>query len=74
MLLALVLVDLGYDLGRWRGVAIGVAAGVKLTPLIFIPYLWLIGRRRAAIAGLVRSEQRYSAKLVNPEPEKPPDT
>ena len=30
------------------GVATGLAAAVKLTPLIFIPYLMLTGRRRAA--------------------------
>lgn len=33
---------------RWAGVGIGVAAGIKLTPLIFIPYLVLTGRLRAA--------------------------
>ncbi len=35
----------------WHGIGIGVAAGVKLTPLIFIPYLLLIRRyRQAAMA------------------------
>lgn len=34
---------------RYRGVLTGVAAAVKLTPLIFIPYLWLTGRVRAAV-------------------------
>jgi alpha-1,2-mannosyltransferase len=33
---------------RWQGVLTGLAAAVKLTPMLFIPYLWLIGRRRAA--------------------------
>ncbi|MEU4427889.1 glycosyltransferase 87 family protein [Actinoplanes sp. NPDC024001] len=33
---------------RFQGVLIGLAAAVKLTPLIFIPMLWLTGRRRAA--------------------------
>lgn len=33
---------------RWRGVLTGVAAALKLTPLAFVPYLWLTGRRRAA--------------------------
>lgn len=33
---------------RWQGVLTGVAAAVKLTPLAFVPYLWLTGRRRAA--------------------------
>ena len=35
----------------WHGLGIGIAAGVKLTPLIFIPYLLLIRRyRQAAMA------------------------
>jgi alpha-1,2-mannosyltransferase len=34
---------------RYRGVLIGVAAAIKLTPLIFIPMLWFGGRRRAAV-------------------------
>ena len=32
----------------WHGIGIGVAAGVKLTPLIFIPYLILTRRYRQA--------------------------
>jgi alpha-1,2-mannosyltransferase len=32
----------------WHGIGIGVAAGVKLTPLIFIPYLLLTRRYRQA--------------------------
>jgi alpha-1,2-mannosyltransferase len=38
----------------WHGFGIGIAAGVKLTPLIFIPYLLLIRRfRQAATATAV---------------------
>ena len=38
----------------WHGIGIGVAAGVKLTPLIFIPYLLLTRRyRQAATASAV---------------------
>ena len=34
---------------RWpRGLLVGFATAVKLVPGIFIPYLWLTGRRRAA--------------------------
>jgi len=33
---------------RWAGVCTGVAAAVKLTPLVFVPLLWMAGRRRAA--------------------------
>jgi alpha-1,2-mannosyltransferase len=32
----------------WHGIGIGIAAGVKLTPLIFIPYLLLTRRYRQA--------------------------
>ncbi|HET6213620.1 MAG TPA: glycosyltransferase 87 family protein [Micromonosporaceae bacterium] len=35
---------------RYAGVATGIAAAVKLTPLIFIPYFWISGQRRAAVA------------------------
>jgi alpha-1,2-mannosyltransferase len=34
---------------RYVGVATGIVAAVKLTPLIFIPLFWLAGRRRAAL-------------------------
>jgi Glycosyltransferase family 87 len=54
LLMLLVIVDLlTADVlsGRtrwWHGIGIGLAAGVKLTPLIFIPYLLLIRRYRQA--------------------------
>lgn len=44
---------------RWKGAAVGIAAGIKLTPAIFIAYLLLRGRHReagtaaAALAGTV---------------------
>jgi alpha-1,2-mannosyltransferase len=48
-LVALVLLDaLRMAPARWCGLATGLAAAIKLTPLIFIPYYWLSGRRRAA--------------------------
>lgn len=34
---------------RYRGVATGVAGAIKLTPLIFVPYYWFSGQRRAAV-------------------------
>lgn len=34
---------------RGQGVLTGICGAVKLTPLLFVPYLWLIGRRRAAV-------------------------
>lgn len=33
---------------RWGGVAIGLCAAVKLTPLVFIPWLVIVGRGRDA--------------------------
>jgi len=32
----------------WKGAGIGIAAGIKLVPLVFIPYLLLAGRLRQA--------------------------
>ena len=49
-LMAMVVADLTAKRGRWpRGLLIGLATAIKLTPGLFIPYLWLTGRRRAAI-------------------------
>jgi alpha-1,2-mannosyltransferase len=45
----LVLTDVVRPPGRAQGVLIGLAAAIKLTPLIFIPMLWVRGRRRAAV-------------------------
>jgi alpha-1,2-mannosyltransferase len=54
IILAVVVADLlGPDGRRWAGVGIGIVAGIKLTPALFIVYLVLIAKRRAAIvAGL----------------------
>jgi alpha-1,2-mannosyltransferase len=52
LLMALVLWDLCQpERRRWQGVGVGIAAGIKLVPLIFIPYLLLTRRyRQAAVA------------------------
>lgn len=47
-LLLLVLSDFRGYTGRWRGVGIGIAAGLKVTPLIFIGYLVVTRQWRAA--------------------------
>jgi alpha-1,2-mannosyltransferase len=49
VLLAMVVLDLLVVPRRYRGVLIGLAAAVKLTPLIFIGYLVLAGDRRSAL-------------------------
>ena len=43
-----VLVDLIWPERRWSGVLVGIAAGVKLTPLVFVVLLVLVGCRTAA--------------------------
>ena len=49
LLTAVVLYDLSLpDTARCKGVMIGLAAGLKLTPAIFAAYLLITGRRRAA--------------------------
>jgi len=50
---ALVLYDLSRpDQSRWKGVGIGLAIGLKLTPAIFTAYLLLTRRYRAAATSL----------------------
>jgi alpha-1,2-mannosyltransferase len=53
VLMALVVWDLCQPDGRWwKGAATGIAAGIKLVPLLFIAYLLLTRRfRQAAVAG-----------------------
>lgn len=48
LLLALVLGDLVGPTSRWRGVLTGIAAGIKLTPLVFLGYLVATRQWRAA--------------------------
>ena len=55
LLMALIAWDLCQsDDRKWKGAGVGLAAGIKLVPLIFIPYLLLAGKRRqAAVAAAV---------------------
>ena len=48
ILMLAVLVDLVRPERRWSGVLVGIAAGLKLTPLVFVVLLVLVGRRTAA--------------------------
>src|SRR3954471_18804017 len=49
VVLALIVLDLtGREDRPWRGVGVGIAAGIKLTPLIFVVYLLAVRRFRAA--------------------------
>jgi len=56
ILMAFVVADLLPDRPQHRrripqGALIGLAASIKLTPLLFVVFLFLLGRRRAAITG-----------------------
>jgi len=49
LLMLLVVWDLTRpDSRRWKGVCIGIGAGIKLVPMLFIPYLLLVGKVRQA--------------------------
>jgi len=49
LLMAAIIWDLRQpDTRRFKGIATGLAAGIKLTPLVFIPYLLLARKFRAA--------------------------
>ncbi|MDL9936418.1 glycosyltransferase 87 family protein [Gordonia sp. ABSL1-1] len=48
LLVLLVVADIGRRGGRLRGVGVGIAAGLKLTPLIFVVYLLLTRQWRTA--------------------------
>jgi alpha-1,2-mannosyltransferase len=50
VLMLLIVADLARPPGaRWRGAGVGIAAGLKLTPLIFVPYLLLSRQVRAGV-------------------------
>ncbi|XVU30026.1 glycosyltransferase 87 family protein [Actinoplanes sp. CA-054009] len=48
LLMLAVLIDLVHPERRWSGLLVGIAAGVKLTPLVFVVLLVMVGRRAAA--------------------------
>ena len=50
VLMAMCFFDCYLETTRWpRGLLVGTATAIKLVPGVFIPYLWLSGRRRAAV-------------------------
>lgn len=55
VLMAMIFLDvlvIGARKSRWGGVLVGVAAAVKLTPLVFIGHLFITGRRMDALRAL----------------------
>jgi alpha-1,2-mannosyltransferase len=55
ILMAMVLVDVLVVTGRGRGVLVGLATGIKLTPGLFIVYYLVTGQRRAAATAALTS-------------------
>jgi alpha-1,2-mannosyltransferase len=54
VLLAISVADCAAIAPRWpRGALVGLATAIKLVPGVFIVYLWLSGRRRAAVTAAV---------------------
>ena len=65
LITALVVVDLVYGRSsRAGGLGIGLAAALKLTPLVFIPYLVLTGRTRMAGRALAAFALSIAVALV----------
>ena len=69
VLLALAVADCAARQPRWpRGALVGLATAIKLVPVVFVVYLWLSGRRRAALtAALVALAVTLGAWLVLPQ-------
>jgi alpha-1,2-mannosyltransferase len=69
VLLALAVADCAAREPRWpRGALVGLATAIKLVPGVFVVYLWLSGRRRAALtAALVALAVTFGAWLLLPQ-------
>lgn len=67
LLAGLVTVDLLTSTRLPRGVLIGVAAAVKLTPALFLVHLWVSGQRKAAVVGTATAAGlSLAAAVVSP--------
>lgn len=65
VLMLLVLADLSLpDSNRFKGIGLGLAAGFKLTPLIFVLYLLLTRRLRAAVVALSTFAATIATSLI----------
>ncbi len=53
LLLALVVVDVLWAPARWRGVGVGLAAGLKLTPAIFVVHFAITRQWRAVVTSIL---------------------
>ncbi|GAA2828681.1 glycosyltransferase 87 family protein [Crossiella cryophila] len=65
LLMALVMVDLLHLPERWRGVGVGIAAGIKIVPAFFILHLLLTRQYRAAATATVTAAGTVLVSLVS---------
>jgi alpha-1,2-mannosyltransferase len=70
LLMVMVIADLAQpDRRWWKGAGVGLAAGIKLTPLIFVLYLLVTGRvRQAAVAAGTFAATILAGFAVLPRP------
>jgi alpha-1,2-mannosyltransferase len=52
ILILAILLDTTCVRGRWRGVLVGIAAAIKLTPLVFVAFFFVQRDRRAALTSV----------------------
>jgi alpha-1,2-mannosyltransferase len=65
VLMVIIVADLCSSDSRWhKGIGVGIAAGIKLTPLIFTPYLLLTRRFRAAAVSVATFVATIVGSLV----------
>jgi alpha-1,2-mannosyltransferase len=65
VLMVIIVADLCCAKSRWyKGVGVGIAAGIKLTPLIFMPYLLLTRQFRAAAVSVATFGVTIAGSLV----------
>jgi alpha-1,2-mannosyltransferase len=65
LIAALVIFDISRpDSAKTKGIAIGIAAGLKLTPLMFVPYLLLSRRPRAALTAALTFSATVAVSFI----------
>ena len=68
LLMLMVVADLAGRGGRWHGVGVGMAAGIKLVALVFIPYLLITRQyRQAGVAVAAFAATVAAGALVFPQ-------
>ena len=72
ILALMVVADLTMDLPLPRGILVGLAAAIKVTPIILIPYLFLTRQGRAGLRAIASFAQRRCWPLSSTAPRRGP--